>query len=100
MRNMILLCACAWISACVAPGGERDPQVGYQDEEEVAAAVDGAPVLLDVRATDAPERIQAAALSASLTACHGYTTCAGGVMIGDLTGVSCGAPYCSFEKCA
>ena len=99
MRNMILLGAFACITACVTPGGERDLLVGDPDDEEVAGAADGAPVSIDARATDDPEHIRAAALSASLAACHGYTTCPGGLIIGDLQGVNCGAPFCSTQKC-
>jgi hypothetical protein len=104
MKLMIcLLCTC--MMACVAPDPERDPQVHRLADpldDEVATAFGGTPVLLDVRATDDPGRIEAAAQAASLTACHGYTTCDGGVLIpdGSYIYVDCGEPYCSNTRCA
>ena len=89
MKLMIgFLYACMCMMACVAPDADLTP-------------VADTPVLLDVRATDGPERIHAAAQSASLSACHGYTTCSGGTLLNlSYITVNCGEPYCSTTSCA
>ena len=102
MRSVIFLCACALVTACMTsssgPDEELESRVGDPDEAPTAP-IGGAPVLIDARATDDLDRIHAAASSASLTSCHGTTTCPGGLPISSFYTVSCGAPYCSNQGC-
>src|SRR5262249_41645345 len=95
---MIWLCASLCVAACAAETPYDASGRSSLDESETTSEL-GAAVVVNARASDSFERIQAAAVAASAAACHGTTSCAGGTLIRGTFTVDCGSPVCGLTGC-
>jgi hypothetical protein len=101
MRVMIWLCASAFVAACAAEAPRDVSSSGAVDDSESEATSElGLAVMINARASDSLERIHAEAVATSATACHGTTSCPGGVLISGTFTVDCGAQVCGITGCS
>lgn len=99
MRLTIWLCASVCLAACAAePSGEVG-RSSVDDSEAEATSELGSPVVLNLRASESLDRVHSEAIAASAAACHGTTSCAGGVLISGPFTVDCGSPVCGLTGC-
>ena len=99
MRAMTWLCASAFVAACAAEVPRDVSSSAADDSESEATSELGLAVMIDARASDSLERIHAEAVAASAAACHGTTSCPGGLPISDTFTIDCGSPVCGITGC-
>jgi len=100
MKLAIWFSVIGCMAACATDNGGNAPERGSSDYQEGALTSElTAPVIVNVRVTESPERILQAATAASAAACHGTTTCDGTVLPGGFITVACGAPVCGLDGC-
>lgn len=100
MRAMTWLCASAFVAACAAEvPRDVSSSTAVDDSESEATSELGLAVTINARASDSLERIHAEAVVASAAACHGTTSCPGGLPISDTFTIDCGSPVCGTTGC-
>jgi hypothetical protein len=100
MRAMTWLCASAFVAACAAEVPRNGSSGSAVDDSESEATSElGLAVMVNARTSDSLERIHAEAVAASAAACHGTTSCPGGVLISGTFTVDCGSPVCGTTGC-
>jgi hypothetical protein len=98
MRLTIWLCASVCLAACAAEPPSEANRSSVENEAEVTSDLSSA-VVLNLRASESLDRIQGEAIAASASACHGTTSCPGGVFISGPNTVDCGSPVCGLTGC-
>jgi hypothetical protein len=93
MKIKIWMFACAFVAAC-ATGQPPDSA-----ETGTSASELSAPVMLSAHPGDGAAEINAQAIAESAAACHGTTTCPGGVFINGPFIVDCGPLACGGPAC-
>jgi hypothetical protein len=107
MKWIIWSCVGVFVAACAAesPSEESDSNAeeskrNSSSYDESALTTDSYPtILIQAKATDSLDHIQREAIAVSAAACHGTTTCPGGLPISGFFTLHCGSPMCSTTGC-